>query len=69
MKKFEKIDLGLKEAYNELFMNDEERIFRLTPSKRLMCLKHLRCMLMVIQSQKSETFSMKIILQTPKAHL
>ena len=25
MKKFEKIDLGLKEAYEELFMNDEER--------------------------------------------
>ena len=31
MKKFEKIDLGLKEAYNELFMNDEERIINRAP--------------------------------------
>ena len=25
MSKFEKIDLGVKEAYDELFMNDKER--------------------------------------------
>ncbi|MBQ3587459.1 MAG: ParB/RepB/Spo0J family partition protein [Oscillospiraceae bacterium] len=31
MKKFEKIDLGLKEAYEELFMNDEERIINRSP--------------------------------------
>lgn len=31
MKKFEKIDLGLKEAYEELFMNDEERIINRLP--------------------------------------
>ena len=31
MKKFEKIDLGLKEAYNELFMNDEDRIINRAP--------------------------------------
>ncbi|MBQ7815848.1 MAG: ParB/RepB/Spo0J family partition protein [Oscillospiraceae bacterium] len=31
MKKFEKIDLGLKEAYEELFMNDEERIIHRSP--------------------------------------
>ena len=31
MKKFEKIDLGLKEAYEELFMNDEERKINRSP--------------------------------------
>ena len=31
MKKFEKIDLGLKEAYEELFMNDEERVINHSP--------------------------------------
>jgi len=31
VKKFEKIDLGLKEAYEELFMNDEERIINRSP--------------------------------------
>ena len=31
MKKFEKIDLGLKEAYEELFMNDEERKINHSP--------------------------------------
>ena len=31
MKKFEKINLGLKEAYEELFMNDEERIINRSP--------------------------------------
>ena len=31
MKKFEKIDLGLKEAYEELFMNNEERIINRSP--------------------------------------
>ena len=31
MKKFEKIDLGLKEAYNELFMNDDERKINRSP--------------------------------------
>lgn len=31
MKKFEKIDLGLKETYEELFMNDEERIINRSP--------------------------------------
>lgn len=31
MKKSEKIDLGLKEAYEELFMNDEERIINRSP--------------------------------------
>ena len=31
MKKFEKFDLGLKEAYEELFMNDEERIINRSP--------------------------------------
>jgi len=30
MKKFEKIDLGLKEAYEELFMNDENHIIQNT---------------------------------------
>ena len=34
MKKFEKIDLGLKEAYEELFMNDEER--KITRSPRVL---------------------------------
>ena len=31
MKKFKKIDLGLKEAYEELFMNDEERKINSSP--------------------------------------
>ena len=31
MKKFERIDLGLKEAYDELFMNDEERKINRSP--------------------------------------
>ena len=31
MKKFEKIDLGLKEAYEELFMNNEERKINRSP--------------------------------------
>ena len=31
MKKIEKIDLGLKEAYEELFMNDEERKINRSP--------------------------------------
>lgn len=31
MKKFEKIDLGLKESYEELFMNDEERKINRSP--------------------------------------
>ncbi len=31
MKKFEKIDLGLKETYEELFMNDEERKINRSP--------------------------------------
>jgi len=31
VKKFEKIDLGLKEAYEELFMNDEERKINRSP--------------------------------------
>ena len=31
MKKFEKIDLGLKEAYEELFMNDDERKINRSP--------------------------------------
>ncbi len=31
MKKLEKIDLGLKEAYEELFMNDEERVINRSP--------------------------------------
>ena len=31
MKKFERIDLGIKEAYDELFMNDEERKINRSP--------------------------------------